>query len=549
MNTRVRSLVFVACTVLLPAIPSIAAVEPGETFYIWPDRTAPGDTRERGEERVLEGRPRPFYQLTDISEPTVTVFQPDQPNGNAVLVCPGGGFQRLAWEIEGLEMSAWLASRGVTAFALKYRVPISGEEAARDGQRAMGLIRSRAGEWGVDPDSLGVIGFSAGGEMAAWMAVQGNERLYERVDAADAFDCRPDFAALIYPGGLLQWRSNELKEDFASRLSTSMPPMFLAHAFDDSSLNSLAMATALKRTGVPTELHLFQAGGHGFGARDMGVPTGQWKNLFVEWLDLNGHMAPTAVRTYATAFAAGINSDEALSGLRATMPTADLDVAYVAQRRLVDLLRDGKEVGGFKGAAASKSAQEQMQLDGPLAGVLLPGGELKAGDRPKVSRPPHRELMVETEIGYRFAVDIATRIPTAQHARDAVAAMVPVIELPAGYGDRFKSTGVVDTVASNIGSHLFIVGEDVAPERAQPDAINIALKRNGETLHTATGNDAHHGQWEHLRRLVNQLIDQGHTIKAGTLVISGALGVIQPGEPGDYTATFDGLGEIRFSIE
>ena len=157
----------------------------------------------KGKEKRLTNRPRPFYQLTNIANPTLEAFLPENGvlNGTAVLVCPGGGMQRLAYEHEGLEVAKWLNSQGVMAFVLKYRIPTTALEGLMDAQRAMGIIRSEASRWGLRKDSVGFLGFSAGGEIGTWLACRYEGRAYARVDARDEF-LVARFCGMVYPGGL-----------------------------------------------------------------------------------------------------------------------------------------------------------------------------------------------------------------------------------------------------------------------------------------------------------------------------------------------------------
>ena len=216
---------------------------PDEVLPLWPG-AAPGVSQARGPEHKVEGRPRPFFQITDITSPALEVYlaPADKRNGTAILVCPGGGLQRLAYEHEGLEVAEWLNSAGWTACVLKYRVPAPAQTGLIDAQRAMGLIRAIADKWHIDPKSPGFIGFSAGGEIGAWLITHSKERAYEAVDGSDQQPCRPDFAGLIYSGGLLQAGGvGGLKSGIATNLNRSLPPVFLAHAFDDASENSFRL--------------------------------------------------------------------------------------------------------------------------------------------------------------------------------------------------------------------------------------------------------------------------------------------------------------------
>ena len=527
------------------------AAEPLETFYIWPGKTAPGDDRTVGEEHILEGRRRPFYQLTDISMPTLDVFLPskEERTGTAILVCPGGGLQRLAYEHEGLEVAEWLTSQGIAAFVLKYRVPAPATMGLEDAQRAMGIIRSRAAEWDVDPKTVGMVGFSAGGEIAAWLSTHYKERTYETIDAADSASCRPDFIGMIYPGGLLQWRSGEIKEDIASKIDAETPPMFFAHAFNDSCQNSLAMALALKRARVPAEVHIYGGGAHGFGARTTGDAAAEWKASFVNWIATQGLLEPAGIRKWATAAVTGFESGGSIPALGDFVNDPELADGYRAQKQLVTQMAKGGRIGGFKGAMASAEAQKSRGLDGPLTGVLLKTGELKADANPSITAPDGARVIVETELGYIVSVDISYEILNDEQASGAVKAVVPVIELPLGYGDRAKGSTLVDGIATNIGSSRYILGAEHSLDGFNPDAVKIRLDRDGKELHQAAGSDAAGGQWSNLRKVINQLVAQGYTLREGQVIISGALGTIQNGEAGSYRADYGDLGVIEFEIE
>ncbi|MDA1274636.1 MAG: alpha/beta hydrolase [Verrucomicrobia bacterium] len=170
------------------------ASEPSEVFSVWPG-AAPDQSRNVGEERIVEGRSRPFYQITGVSKPTVSVYLPSKVHrtGASILLCPGGGLQRLAIEHEGFEVADWLLSQNITVFLLKYRVPAPVKSGLQDAQRALSLIRSRSGDWGIDPNGIGVLGFSAGGEIAAWLSTHYG-RSYSWIGLAPrVFSTRPMF--------------------------------------------------------------------------------------------------------------------------------------------------------------------------------------------------------------------------------------------------------------------------------------------------------------------------------------------------------------------
>jgi acetyl esterase/lipase len=240
----------------------------------------------------------------DVSRPTMTVYEAkDHNTGVAVVVFPGGGYQALAMPGEGTDICDWLTSRRIACVLLKYRVPDSGptmknghsyypkvQTALQDAQRTLRLVRQHAAEWHVDPHKVGVIGFSAGGHLAAAVSTHFAERSYPPVDAADNLSCRPDFAILVYPGHL--WTPGTeltLRPDIRVRADT--PPTLLLQAGDDNVdpvRHSLTYYVALQKAGVPTEMHLYAQGGHAFGLRRSKLPIAQWPRLVEIWLGTIG---------------------------------------------------------------------------------------------------------------------------------------------------------------------------------------------------------------------------------------------------------------------
>lgn len=531
----------------LLAVPVLAR-EPDLVLQLW-SGTPPGESRARGEEHRVEGRPRPFYQLTDITTPTLVVFHApaEKRHGTAVLVCPGGGMQRLAYEHEGLEVAEWLNSIGLTACVLKYRVPTPAKTGAMDAQRALSLIRAHAAEWKLDSDSIGTMGFSAGGEIGAWLITHHDERLYLAADATDQLSCRPDFAALIYSGGLLQ-RDGAIKEPLAGRIKAGLPPVFLAHAFDDSSHESLALALALKRARVPTEVHIYREGGHGFGARTTGIPTSGWKERFADWLGSLGLLDAAPVRDLARETVAALKAKQTPPRFTEKLPNASLDDAYIVQRRLARALAADDPIAGFKGAAASAAAQASLGLDGPLAGVVFRSGRLDGGERQVIALREGEPVVVETEVGYITSVDLSYEILTDEQASGTVESVVPVIELPRSFPNAGPANAR-NMVALNIGSDRYLIGKPVKAEGFDPDSVAITLKRDGQVLHETTGAAAAGGQWRNLRLVLNSLTRHGYTIPAGSVILGGALGKIHPGERGNYEANFGELGTITFELK
>jgi acetyl esterase/lipase len=283
---------------------------PGHTqLALWPDKV-PNAVTLPGPETVANVEPakyiagRTYAYVRNVSTPTITVYSPQQPNtGAAVVVFPGGGYNVLAIDLEGSEICDWLASRGITAVLLKYRVPcaVVGPHrdcptALQDAQRAMSLVRSHAAEWHIDPHKIGVLGFSAGGHMVASISTH-EERSYAPVDAADRESWRPDFAVALYPGHLATRKGRILNSDI--HVTAQTPPTFLVQAKDDPIdpvENSIVYHSALKKAGVPAELHVFEKGRHGFGLRRTQLPITRWPELMEAWLHKIGALAADGAR-------------------------------------------------------------------------------------------------------------------------------------------------------------------------------------------------------------------------------------------------------------
>jgi acetyl esterase/lipase len=283
------------------AQPSGWPVGPGHTVLtLWPNG-APGANTTTGPEKdtstatsdLIAGKP--LVRLGNVSVPTLTVFAPKGKNrGAAVVVFPGGGYNILAIDLEGTEVCDWLAARGITCVILKYRVPGTGPypksaEALQDAQRAVGLVREHAVEWGVDEKRVGVLGFSAGAHLAAALSTHYEQRLYPRVDAADDLSCRPDFAVVVYPGYLaVEEKGFAFSPDIPVTKET--PPTFLVQAEDDPVHveNAVQYFMALKNAGVPAELHIYAKGGHGYGLRRTELPVTTWPDRVDDWLKTIG---------------------------------------------------------------------------------------------------------------------------------------------------------------------------------------------------------------------------------------------------------------------
>lgn len=274
--------------------------EPDEIIDLWPG-TPPGPAREVGEEadtttpKSNKVAGRRLIRLGNVSVPQVHVFLPpaDKRNGSSVVICPGGGFSILAWDLEGTEVAEWLNSIGVTAIVLKYRVPTHDIDPkwllpVQDTQRTISLVRSRAKEWGLAGDRVGVLGFSAGGKTAAMTALA-TVRHYKAIDRTDTLSCAPNAAMLIYSAYLSDKNNSQLPAEV--KVTEDSPPMFIVHAFDDPIpvQGALLMAMALKNAKVPSELHVYDTGGHGYGLRPVdSVPVTSWPKRCETWLERNG---------------------------------------------------------------------------------------------------------------------------------------------------------------------------------------------------------------------------------------------------------------------
>jgi len=275
-----------------------------EQIPIWPGE--PPDAEVAGTVVDDAGKPKlvggkPWTYVDKVSRPTMTVYAPKEAStGAAVVVFPGGGYNVLAIDLEGTEACDWLTSKGITCVLLKYRVPCrkvgpyrNCPAALEDAQRTVGLLRSQASRWKIDPGKIGVLGFSAGGHMVAAMSTHFDKRLYAPVDAADKESCRPDFAVALYPGHLaVPEKDFALNPDLKVTSRTS--PTFLLHAEDDPVdpvENTLVYYAALRKAGVPAEMHVYVKGGHAFGLRPTEAPITLWPQQVEAWLRTIGVIA------------------------------------------------------------------------------------------------------------------------------------------------------------------------------------------------------------------------------------------------------------------
>jgi acetyl esterase/lipase len=280
---------------------------------IWPG-TAPEESGNIGEEKVRMSPTLDRKQvevteqtrlITNVTKPTLTIYRPakDKDTGTAVLICPGGGYWDLYWQLEGEEVAAWLNSIGATGIILKYRVPrrpdeVKGEPARRplqDAQRAVSLVRSKASEWGIQPQQIGMVGFSAGGHLAIATATSFDQRTYKPVDDVDKISCRPDFAIGVHSGYLKAKDKDEIAPGL--RIPAGTPPIFLAHGGADiisPPEHSVLMYLALRKANVPAELHVYATAAHDFGVRPSDHPCSTWTQACANWLRHQGFLKPPA---------------------------------------------------------------------------------------------------------------------------------------------------------------------------------------------------------------------------------------------------------------
>ena len=306
MSFRTNSLVgWIVCAFVVALISSMHAVcaddmKPSLVLPIWPGKP-PGEVKDLPPEIDMtkpdqkDPGGKPIIRLTNVSIPTVSVYRPakEKDTGAAIVICPGGGHHILAFNHEGTETAEWLTTHGVTGIVLKYRVPSRTPDgqrwmaAVQDAQRAISFVRSKAKEWDLDPSRIGILGFSAGGETAGLTAYF-SDRQYQPVDEIDRVTFRPDFAMLIYPAYFdKKDEPSTMRDDVV--ITKEAPPTFLVHAWDDpvTAFSSLHIATALRKVGVPAELHLYATGGHGYGMRDTGEPVNTWPQRASDWLTHN----------------------------------------------------------------------------------------------------------------------------------------------------------------------------------------------------------------------------------------------------------------------
>jgi acetyl esterase/lipase len=298
MNKRLALMIFFSslCTHVLAQSSAWPPSSDHMTLRLWP-KAPPGPQTTTGPEtdttaakdRMVAGKR--VIRIGNVSLPTLTVYKPMAKNTDAaVVVFPGGSYKILAIDLEGTEVCDWLTSIGVTCVLVKYRVPDTGPfpkstEALQDAQRALGLVRSHAGEWQIDAKRIGVLGFSAGAHLSAALSTHFGKRLYDPIDAADQVSCRPDFAVIVYPGYLALADQN-FAPNPEIHVTEQTPPSFIVQAEDDPVHveNATVYFLTLKNAKVPAELHIYAEGGHGYGLRRTELPVTAWPQSVETWL-------------------------------------------------------------------------------------------------------------------------------------------------------------------------------------------------------------------------------------------------------------------------
>jgi acetyl esterase/lipase len=269
---------------LLMMITQSAYSQKKDIVHLWPGKV-PGEIKEKSGPVTAASENDNITRISEVTDPAFEVFLPERSvrNGAAVIVCPGGGYHILAWDLEGTEIATWLNKNGYAAFVLQYRVPQKREGALQDAQRALRIIRKDASIYAVNPEKIGIMGFSAGGSLTARASTLFHKYTYSPVDKADSLSCRPSFAMLIYPAYLDQGPGLSLTPELV--LGPDTPPMFIFQAADDQYANSaIVMAQSLRNAKISVELHLVPAGGHGYGLRQGNNAAETWPGLAEKWL-------------------------------------------------------------------------------------------------------------------------------------------------------------------------------------------------------------------------------------------------------------------------
>jgi acetyl esterase/lipase len=277
MKALILSAILLTTSIQMPA-------QSSKTIHLWPGNV-PGETSIKAADVVSDDHSNQVIRIATVTDSVMDVFEPAGGNttGLGVVVCPGGGYNIVAYDLEGTEIAGWLNGLGITAFVLHYRVPANPSGALQDAQRAMRLVKQSYVNGAPGLKKIGIMGFSAGGSLSVRASTRYRDQIYEPVDAADQLSARPDFAILIYPAYLDKGPDRSLTPEL--KVDDQTPPMFIFQTADDGLGNSaLVMAGALRDHKVPIELHFLPAGGHGYGLRPGNPAAETWPGLAANWL-------------------------------------------------------------------------------------------------------------------------------------------------------------------------------------------------------------------------------------------------------------------------
>lgn len=294
----------VACLALFCALfASDSAAQEKQEIQIWTDGLPAGAMildEKKVEALKAKEKVHPRGHVLHVDSPTLTLYPApaDKANGCAVVVCPGGAYNVLAWQHEGVELAEWFNSIGVSAYILKYRVPRRSTdnmhwEPMQDVQRAIRLVRHNAEKWAIDPNRIGTLGFSAGGHLTVMSGVQFKTKCYEPADEADKLSARPDFICPIYAAYMADgYKDNVAELGSLITVTKETPPTFLAVTWDDKfrGAQSALLFARLKEFGVPAEIHAYAKGGHGYGIRESDNPVSKWHHNLEAWLESSGFL-------------------------------------------------------------------------------------------------------------------------------------------------------------------------------------------------------------------------------------------------------------------
>ncbi len=287
----------------------MSSIQGQEIIKLWPNKV-PNKNDKQQQESSEQGD---ILWITNVSDPTITVYlpTPQLATGQSVLIFPGGGYAGLAFDWEGIDIAKWFNSKGIAAFVVKYRLPEDDyystpwEVPLQDAQRSMRIVRASATKWKINPDKIGIIGFSAGGHLASTLGTHYNQDTYVAVDASDKESARPDFMILVYPvisfidekihtgskDNLIGKKPDkELEKLYSNELQVeaNTPPTLLIHASDDEGVppeNSLLFYRALIANNVPAEMHIYPYGGHGFSLATGRGYLSTWPDRMADWLE------------------------------------------------------------------------------------------------------------------------------------------------------------------------------------------------------------------------------------------------------------------------